>query len=85
MEHSNHRFCLIVGAGPSGLIQAVEIIRSGLLSLDQIVIFERNERYGGTWAQNTYPGAACDIVSNIYQISYYRNPSTSSYSVSPNC
>lgn len=77
MDHSEHRFCLIVGAGPSGLIQAVEILRNHLLSLDQIAILERNDRFGGTWAQNTYPGAACDIVSNIYQISYYRNPSTS--------
>jgi len=84
MEHSNHRFCLIVGAGPSGCIQAVEIIRSGIVSLDQMAILERNERFGGTWAQNTYPGAACDIVSNIYQISYYRNPSALPLSATPN-
>ena len=77
MDPAKHRFCLIVGAGPSGLIQAVEILRNGLLSLEQIVILERNDRFGGTWAQNIYPGAACDIVSNVYQISFYRNPSLS--------
>lgn len=72
-----HRFCLIIGAGASGVIQGAELIKKGILKHDEFEILERQGGYGGVWWQATYPGAACDIPSNIYQISWYRNPSTS--------
>jgi cation diffusion facilitator CzcD-associated flavoprotein CzcO len=74
-ERSQHRFCLIVGAGPSGLIQAAELLRKGILNHNDFLILERNDGYGGVWKQATYPGAACDVPSNVYQVSWYRNPS----------
>ena len=73
---TEHRFCLIVGAGPSGLIQAAELLRKGILSHNDFLILERNDGYGGVWKQATYPGAACDVPSNVYQVSFHRNPST---------
>jgi cation diffusion facilitator CzcD-associated flavoprotein CzcO len=79
MDTSNdkhHRFCIIIGGGPSGLIQAAELLRKGILQHSDFEILERSNGYGGVWKQATYPGAACDVWSNVYQISWYRNPST---------
>ncbi|KAF8251523.1 flavin-containing monooxygenase FMO [Wilcoxina mikolae CBS 423.85] len=36
-----------------------------------MVIFEKSAGFGGVWYANTYPGAACDIVSHIYSISWF--------------
>jgi cation diffusion facilitator CzcD-associated flavoprotein CzcO len=30
------------------------------------VIYEKNADIGGTWLENRYPGAACDIPSHAY-------------------
>jgi len=76
-EWKKHRFCLIIGAGASGLIQGVELIKQGILKHNELEIIDRQDGYGGVWWQANYPGAACDIPSNIYQISWYRNKSTS--------
>jgi cation diffusion facilitator CzcD-associated flavoprotein CzcO len=37
-------------------------------------VFERSERVGGVWQANTYPGAACDIPSHLYEFSFAPNP-----------
>ena len=34
-------------------------------------------RVGGTWRDNTYPGAACDIPSLLYSFSFVENPTWS--------
>jgi cation diffusion facilitator CzcD-associated flavoprotein CzcO len=39
-----------------------------------VTIFEREERVGGVWHRNTYPGAACDIASHLYEFSFEPNP-----------
>ena len=45
---------------------------------------ERGHDVGGTWRDNTYPGACCDIPSQLYSFSFARNPDwTSSYSPQP--
>ncbi|WP_167108199.1 NAD(P)/FAD-dependent oxidoreductase [Mycobacterium sp. DL592] len=62
---------LIVGAGFSGLGAAIKLTRAGV---DGIVILERADRVGGTWRDNTYPGAACDIPSLLYSFSFVKNP-----------
>ena len=33
-------------------------------------IYERDPELGGTWQVNDYPGAACDIPSHLYSISF---------------
>src|SRR6185312_15060763 len=37
-------------------------------------VFERGERVGGVWHHNTYPGAACDVPSHLYEFSFAPNP-----------
>jgi cation diffusion facilitator CzcD-associated flavoprotein CzcO len=37
-------------------------------------IYEKNDGVGGTWRDNTYPGAACDVPSHLYSYSFAPNP-----------
>src|SRR5437868_1451022 len=41
---------------------------------DDVTVFEKGERVGGVWHHNTYPGAACDIPSHLYEFSFEPNP-----------
>lgn len=65
---------VVVGAGMSGLCQAVELRRAGL----DFVVLEKADDLGGTWRDNTYPGASCDVESHLYAYSFARNPGWSS-------
>ena len=65
---------LIVGAGFTGLGTAIKLTQAGV---DDIVILERSDRVGGTWRDNTYPGAACDVPSLLYSFSFVKNPTWS--------
>src|SRR5437762_1108986 len=38
--------------------------------IDSFTIFEKSDRLGGTWRDNTYPGAACDVPSFLYCFSF---------------
>lgn len=62
---------LIVGAGFAGLGAAIRLQQAGIRD---IVILERGIEVGGTWRDNQYPGAACDIPSNLYSYSFAQNP-----------
>ncbi|GAC1629219.1 MAG: NAD(P)/FAD-dependent oxidoreductase [Nevskia sp.] len=62
---------LIIGAGFAGLGTAIQLRRQGI---EDIVILERGTEVGGTWRDNQYPGAACDIPSNLYSFSFAQNP-----------
>jgi cation diffusion facilitator CzcD-associated flavoprotein CzcO len=61
----------IVGAGFGGVGAVVMLRRAGY---DDVTVFERGERVGGVWHHNTYPGAACDIPSHLYEFSFAPNP-----------
>ncbi|MDP1775443.1 MAG: NAD(P)/FAD-dependent oxidoreductase, partial [Moraxellaceae bacterium] len=65
---------LIVGAGFGGLGVAIRLRQNGI---DDVVILERADDVGGTWRDNQYPGAACDIPSNLYSYSFAQNPNWS--------
>jgi cation diffusion facilitator CzcD-associated flavoprotein CzcO len=41
---------------------------------DDVTVFERGDRIGGVWHHNTYPGAACDVPSHLYEFSFAPNP-----------
>ena len=64
----------VLGAGFGGLAMAHALAEVGI---GDIVIFERNEGVGGTWLANSYPGAACDVPSHLYSLSYAPNPNWS--------
>jgi cation diffusion facilitator CzcD-associated flavoprotein CzcO len=76
MSKAHHRLCIIIGAGASGIIQAADLLRKSVLQPPDLQILERNDGYGGVWNTARYPGAACDVWSHVYQISWHRNPST---------
>jgi cation diffusion facilitator CzcD-associated flavoprotein CzcO len=61
---------VIIGAGASGLCMAVELKRAGY---DRITIIEKSNRVGGTWNDNRYPGAGCDVMSHLYCYSFEPN------------
>ena len=62
---------LIIGTGFAGLGMAVRLKQAGL---DEFVVLERAGEVGGTWRDNTYPGAACDVPSHLYSFSFAPNP-----------
>ncbi|MEU6558591.1 flavin-containing monooxygenase [Nocardia nova] len=61
----------VIGAGFAGIGAAIRLQDKGI---DDFVLFERGTRVGGTWRDNTYPGAACDIPSRLYSYSFAPNP-----------
>jgi cation diffusion facilitator CzcD-associated flavoprotein CzcO len=60
----------IVGGGFGGVGAAVMLKREGY---EDVTVFEKGERVGGVWQHNTYPGAACDIPSHLYEYSFAPN------------
>jgi cation diffusion facilitator CzcD-associated flavoprotein CzcO len=62
---------VIVGAGFAGLGMAIRLKQAGI---DEFTVLEQADRLGGTWRDNHYPGAACDIESHLYSFSFEPNP-----------
>jgi cation diffusion facilitator CzcD-associated flavoprotein CzcO len=62
---------LIIGAGMSGILSAIKLREAGL---HNFAIYEKADRLGGTWRENTYPGIACDVPSHFYCYSFALNP-----------
>jgi cation diffusion facilitator CzcD-associated flavoprotein CzcO len=65
------RSIAVVGGGFGGVGAAVMLRRAGF---GEVTVFERGERVGGVWHHNTYPGAACDVPSHLYEFSFAPNP-----------
>lgn len=57
----------IIGAGAAGLCMAIRLRDAGI---DSFTIYEKSDGVGGTWRDNTYPGAACDVPSHLYSFSF---------------
>jgi len=71
----------IVGSGFGGIGMAAALIQAGLTD---VVLLERAADLGGTWRDNSYPGAACDVPSHLYSFSFAPNPGWSrSFSPQP--
>ena len=66
---------VVVGTGFSGIAMGVLLKRAGI---DSFTILEKAGDVGGTWRENTYPGAACDIPSYLYSFSFEPKPDWSS-------
>ncbi len=60
----------VIGAGPGGIAMGSSSAHGGY----DFTIFERGDGFGGTWRNNTYPGAACDVPSHLYSYSFAMNP-----------
>jgi cation diffusion facilitator CzcD-associated flavoprotein CzcO len=61
----------ILGAGFSGIGMAVGLKRAGI---DSFTLYEKSDAVGGTWRDNSYPGAGCDVPSHLYSFSFERRP-----------
>ena len=57
----------IIGAGMSGILAAIKLREAGI---DNIVVYEKADRIGGTWRENTYPGLTCDVPAHSYTYSF---------------
>lgn len=78
---TTHVRTLIIGSGFAGLGAAIRLIQEGQ---DDFLVLERGKDVGGTWRDNTYPGAACDVPSHLYSYSFALNPEWSrSFSTQP--
>ncbi|MGI5288449.1 flavin-containing monooxygenase [Nonomuraea polychroma] len=64
----------IIGAGFGGLCMAIQLERAGIRSY---TVFEKAQDLGGTWRDNSYPGAGCDIPSHLYSYSFEKYASWS--------
>ncbi|MEV0245274.1 NAD(P)/FAD-dependent oxidoreductase [Nocardia sp. NPDC050712] len=68
---ARHAKTIIIGSGFAGLGLAIRLSQQG--RTDYLVL-ERGSDVGGTWRDNTYPGAACDVPSHLYSYSFALNP-----------
>ncbi|WP_084721619.1 flavin-containing monooxygenase [Rhodococcus marinonascens] len=76
-----HVDTLIIGSGFAGLGAAIKLTQAGKTDF---LVLERGSDVGGTWRDNTYPGAACDVPSQLYSYSFAANPNwTRSFSPQP--
>jgi cation diffusion facilitator CzcD-associated flavoprotein CzcO len=64
----------VVGGGFGGVGAVVMLKQAGF---NDVTVFERGDRVGGVWHHNTYPGAACDVPSHLYEFSFAPNPAWS--------
>ena len=74
------RSIAVVGGGFGGVGAAVMLRREGY---ENVTVFEKGERVGGVWQHNTYPGAACDIPSHLYEYSFAPNRWSRRFSPGP--
>jgi 4-hydroxyacetophenone monooxygenase len=57
---------IVIGCGESGLLAGIRLREAGI----PFTIVEKNAGVGGTWYQNTYPGARVDVGNHFYCYSF---------------
>jgi cation diffusion facilitator CzcD-associated flavoprotein CzcO len=62
---------VVLGAGFGGLCMGIKLLQAGIRDF---LILEKESEVGGTWRDNTYPGAACDVQSHLYSYSFEGKP-----------
>ena len=60
----------VIGAGMAGILSAIKLRERDI----DVTVFEKGDKVGGTWRENTYPGLACDVAAHWYTYSFARNP-----------
>ena len=58
---------VVVGAGIGGIAAGVKLRGAGI---ETFTIYESSAGVGGTWWDNTYPGAEVDVHSDLYSYSF---------------
>lgn len=67
VTRTTNRRIAIIGSGFSGLCLGIQFKLRGI---DTFTIFEKSNKVGGTWRDNTYPGACCDVPAFAYCFSF---------------
>ena len=67
---------VVIGAGMTGILMTIKLRKAGITD---ITVLEKKASVGGTWRENTYPGAACDVPSHMYTYSFEPNPKWSHF------
>ncbi|BBX02442.1 4-hydroxyacetophenone monooxygenase [Mycolicibacterium moriokaense] len=57
---------VVIGCGESGLLAGIRLKEAGI----PFTIVEKNAGVGGTWYQNSYPGARVDVGNHFYCYSF---------------
>lgn len=60
---------VVVGCGESGILAGIRLRQAGI----PFTIVEKNTGPGGTWWENTYPGARVDVANHFYCFSFEPN------------
>lgn len=71
---------VVVGAGFGGIAAAVRLQRAGIRTF---TMYESSLGIGGTWWDNTYPGAEVDVGSHLYCFSFRSNQWTGTHAKQP--
>ena len=67
-QDNNHQYKVaIIGSGFGGLGLAIRLLQQNQTNF---IILEKANDVGGTWRENQYPGAACDVQSHLYSLSF---------------
>lgn len=67
---------IVIGAGMAGILSGIKLREAGY---DNVTIYEKAAKVGGTWRENTYPGLTCDVPAHSYTYSFEPNPNWSHY------
>ena len=67
---------VIIDTGFSGLLAAIGLQKK---SFNEFVLLERSANIGGTWRDNSYPGAEVDVPTGLYSISFIPYPFKKKY------
>lgn len=62
---------VVIGAGMAGMLAGIKLREAGF---NDVTLYEKADRVGGTWRDNTYPGLTCDVPSHHYTYTFERNP-----------
>jgi cation diffusion facilitator CzcD-associated flavoprotein CzcO len=65
-EHPQYRV-IVIGAGFGGIGMARALKGAGI---EDFVVLDSGDGLGGTWRDNTYPGASCDVPASLYSFSF---------------
>ena len=61
----------VIGAGMAGILATIKLAEAGFTD---VTVYEKANRVGGTWRENTYPGLSCDVPSHLYSYSFALTP-----------
>ena len=76
MENRRDLRFVVMGAGMAGILSGIKLLEAGFTN---ICIYEKADKVGGTWRENTYPGLTCDVPAHAYTYSFEPNPEWSRY------